>query len=84
MIYLQAYPSFPVEIFEAIACFAAGANDYGTLASLCATSKLMSQELKRVLYETVIWNDTLLERLSTDQSDVECSDKHHDGERPEA
>jgi hypothetical protein len=60
MIYLQASPSFPIEIFAEIACFVAGANEFGTLASLCATSKLMLQELKRVLYETVICDDALL------------------------
>lgn len=76
--YLQAYPSFPIEILSEIACFVAGANDYGTLASLCATSRLMSQELKRVLYETVIFNDALLERLSVYQPDEDCSDENDD------
>lgn len=65
----QAGPAFPIELFESIACFVAGANDFGTLASLCATSSLMAQELIKVLYETVFWTDALLERLGPDQTD---------------
>jgi hypothetical protein len=59
---------------EEIACSVAGENDYGTLASLCATSKSMAQGLKGIMYETVVCNDELLERLRLGQSDHEGSE----------
>lgn len=61
-----------MEIFGEIASFVAGANEFGTLASLCATSKSMSQELKGILYKTVVWNDALLRRLRENYAVGEC------------
>jgi hypothetical protein len=60
---LPGLSSLPIEIFDEIACFVAGENNFGTLASLSATSKLMAQELKRVLYETIVWDAALMRRL---------------------
>jgi hypothetical protein len=60
---------FPVEIFGEISSFVAGENDFGTLASLCATSKLMARELKGFLYETVVINDGFLHRLRSSRDD---------------
>jgi hypothetical protein len=63
MVLSQSSPALPLEILEEIACFVAGENNFGTLAALSATSKLMSQELKRVLYETIVWNAALIRRF---------------------
>jgi hypothetical protein len=54
---------FPVEVIANIASFAMGANDYAGVAAMCGTSHLMYAALKPILYETVIWNDYLHERL---------------------
>jgi hypothetical protein len=48
---------------SSIADFVAGANDFGTLAALCQTSRLMLQECERTLYETVEWDESLMERF---------------------
>jgi hypothetical protein len=63
MVLSKVSPVFPIEIFEEIGCFAAGENNFGTLAALSVTSRLMSQELKRVLYETIVWDTALIRRF---------------------
>jgi hypothetical protein len=67
-VYLQSSFALPIEIFGEIACFVAGENDFGTLAALCATSKLMSRELKGILCETVVCDEGLLQRLKLSQA----------------
>jgi hypothetical protein len=75
MVFSKSSPVFPVEIFDEIACFVAGENNFGTLAALSATSKLMSQELKRVLYETIVWNAALIRRFVASRVDGQPADE---------
>lgn len=48
--------SLPLEIITTIAGFVAGNNDFGTLASLCVTSRLLKAECERIWIETVVWS----------------------------
>jgi hypothetical protein len=68
----QPNPVLPIEILTIIAGFAAGANDYAGVAAMCATSHLMHAELKPVLYETVVWNQYLQNRLDSSLSDSDA------------
>jgi hypothetical protein len=74
----KASPCLPLDIFEEIACFLAGENHFGTLAALCATSKLIARELKGVMYETIVCNDALADRLKASKADEEgCEESRH-------
>jgi hypothetical protein len=48
----------------------AGANDFAGLAAMSATSHLMHTELNPILYETIVWNDDLHQRLHVSISGV--------------
>lgn len=47
----------PLEILLTITGFIAGANNYGTLLNFSLVSKLIREELKPVLYETMWFAD---------------------------
>jgi hypothetical protein len=48
----------PLEILLNIAGFVAGANHYGTLLNFSLVSKLIREEVKPVLYETMWFTDS--------------------------
>lgn len=54
---LRVSADLPVELLVRIGGFVAGDNAYGTLLSLCLTSKGITQELRSALYETVFEPD---------------------------
>jgi hypothetical protein len=47
----------PLEILLTVAGFVAGANNYGTLLNFSLVSKLIREEIKPVLYETMWFAD---------------------------
>lgn len=53
----QGPASMPLELLLNIAGFVAGANDYGTLLDFSLLSKVIHQEFKPVLYETMWFAD---------------------------
>jgi hypothetical protein len=67
----------PLEIMANIACFMAGANDYAGVAAMCSTSHLMHAEIKPILYETVIWNDTFHVKLHRALEDLDVPEFRH-------
>jgi hypothetical protein len=54
---LQGPASIPLELLLNIAGFVAGANEYGTLLDFSLLSKVIHQEFKPVLYETMWFAD---------------------------
>jgi hypothetical protein len=48
----------PLEILLNIAGFVAGSNNYGTLLNFSLVSKLIREEIKPVLYETMWFTDS--------------------------
>jgi hypothetical protein len=54
-----------------IAAFVSGNNDFKTLASMSLMSKKMAQEIKPMLWETVVWNDGLAARFKAGEASEE-------------
>jgi hypothetical protein len=67
----QPPPTLSTETLTTIAAFVSGNNDFKTLASMSLMSKKMAQEIKPMLWETVVWNDGLAARFKAGEASEE-------------